>query len=84
MAGRIRKCKVQGRERQRVSQNDWARGVKGSSRASCCISERADFMDSSVHVARDGDETITKVRGHFIVPASFLIDLGLSLRLQSK
>lgn len=36
---------------------------EGVQSASCCISERVDFMDSSVHVVRDGDETMT-VRDH--------------------
>lgn len=32
----------------------------GPVKLSHCISERVDFIDSCVHVARDGDETLTK------------------------
>lgn len=69
MAGRMRKCKVQKRKREgkreKESEPKWlGQRNEGVQSASCCISEGVDFMDSSVHVARDGDGTVTKIRDH--------------------
>ena len=54
------------KEREKESANDliWAKGVRGSNQAHCCISERSDFMCSRVSVVGDEHQSITMIKGH--------------------
>lgn len=83
MAGRMRKCKIW-EDREKEWENDWARGVRGSSQTSCCISERSDFVYSSGLVVRDGDQTIRKTRDHSIAQVVFELIQALAWGCKEK
>lgn len=87
MAGRMRKCKVKKRKREgkwkKESEPKWL-GQRSEESASRCISERVDFMDSSVHVARDGDETTANTRDHSIPLVVFELIQALAWGCKAK